>query len=135
MADGGFYIRGYSHRIDTIDCDDSIVGLFIPMTNTEINEQVALKMGWVRKSDRVWEREAGVLRNPSELPDYAHSIEAAWEIVEWLHDNGGKMLWKPYFELGGSGNGWLCRMRMNPHEAADTPSMAICLAFLKLEDK
>lgn len=131
MADGGFYIREYSHRIDTIDCDDSIVGLFIPMTNTEINEQVARKLGW--KAEIVGFVDDPIPGAPCQkvalyqnTPDYAGSIQAAWEI--WDHFNEMATLTKH--------NGkWILSYGRRFSIEADTAPLAICLAFLKLEDK
>ena len=105
-------------------------GWVVVMTDQEINGAVARKLGVNRiiKSSEP----SGILQWVEPVKDYCHSIEAAWEVVEWIHQNGGKLLWKPMFELSHSGNGWLCRMRQEPYEAADTAPMAICLAFLKL---
>lgn len=97
------------------------------MTNQAINEEVARKLGYEPDRGQIFLEGKYVC-----VPNFCESIEAAWGVVEWIHDNGGKMLWKSCFELSQSGNGWLCRLRMAPWEAADTAPMAICLAFLKL---
>ena len=121
------------------------------MTDTALNESVARKLGWeeastfpsVPKNAKTlelcgWQRpnaEEGVdwLSSP---PDYCHSIEAAWEIVEWLVSHGRKCSlhninknWS--FEISSYGN------VENDSESHlnELPSKAICLAFEKLEDK
>lgn len=122
------------------------------MTDQEINEQVARKLGWnklAKLDDSTgylygWKFK-GELANP---PDYCHSIEAAWEILE-----------KKQIALVPTNTGWFATSRDAVLEEgecleiwipsgcatrdhcgclrcaiADTAPMAICLAFLKLED-
>lgn len=98
------------------------------MTPQEINEAVARKLGWSI---------AGVdpanyysQRWIQSVPDYCHSIEAAWEIIASLEAG-----W--LYELStGFGGKHLCRFvhweKGEFEESADTAPMAICLAFLKL---
>lgn len=95
-----------------------------------INEQVARKLGWTITG------ECGGLkafRNFKEtefseqeyIPNYAGSIQAAWEIVEHqkyafsLARDAQYPLWDAWFAGG-------------DHVQADTAPLAICLAFLEL---
>ena len=86
------------------------------MTDTELNESVARKLGWLRTPLNEF------------VPDYCHSIAAAWEIVEKL---------RPNIVLYDLGRKWVvsrsCYEGIGETlgEAATAP-MAICLAFLKL---
>lgn len=111
------------------------------MTNQEINEAVARKLGW---TDLRIEKSAGLrdelvgLKNGfsdaaypfgSTVPPYSTDIEAAWQIVG-LHDGS--------FDVGTNIRGWTCSMQTADHknsvsEIAETAPMAICKAFLKLE--
>lgn len=101
------------------------------MTPQEINEAVVRKLGWdcCYRLDAVgWHRkltpEGNHFHEP--IPDYSTSIAAAWEIVEKLLNEGHGI--RLYGRQGFTVNidGW--------EETADTAPMAICLAFLKLED-
>ncbi len=89
-------------------------------TNQEINEAVALKLGWFEVAE-VWMCPPGSNEIFSKLPDYCTSIAAAWEIVEK----------QEYFKLVYAASSWRCEMG-KIKEYADTAPMAICLAFLKL---
>jgi hypothetical protein len=103
---------------------------FSSVTDQEINEAVALKLGGERRTLPDAELEDGtIIRH---FPDFCHSIAAAWEIIEkvkWYtmwHDDQGFHFWiraneKPEPELAAA--------------YANTAPMAICLAFLKLEEK
>lgn len=107
------------------------------MTNTEINEAVARKLGWTQikcgdthcfgPMSMRWRSVDG--RHFDTFPAYSTSIEAAWEIVESL---------KMDFCLSRNGH-WDCQFGPNGlgqpgliDAVADTAPMAICLAFLKL---
>lgn len=111
------------------------------MTPNEINEMVALKLGWRYHEDLkpiCWQSPHGgsYLRD---FPDYCHSIAAAWEIVENLAKKdltidisftdylGFKARVSIRSENGGA---WTFHAR---GIKADTAPLAICLAFLKLE--
>lgn len=96
------------------------------MTDSEMNEAVARKLG-------VWMD--GALYH--ETPDYCNSIEAAWEIVEFVNKDyrsifidqiqryeNGKMTGKYYWNVGFDG----CECMSD----AATAPRAICEAFLKL---
>ena len=95
------------------------------MTDQEINAAVAKKLGWKQlgpmKHDplNVYLEKNG--QRIEGIPDYCHSIEAAWEIVEryqyWVGPDKEK--WAVTTVLGI----WLAE--------ADTAPMAICLASLK----
>ena len=129
------------------------------LTDREINEAVARKLGWAcndRHCNGDFKHTCGacgkyghgncygdgtgaVQVECDHMPDYCHSIEAAWEIVSrrklifkcefapYLN------LWKASFEAFG----WCCgEERHNPSKdwkgEADTAPMVICLAFLKI---
>ena len=63
------------------------------------------------------------------LPDYCGSIETAWEIVEKMD----------VFVIGKNKKKWLAAKNWENNienlSEADTASMVICLAFLKLEEE
>lgn len=88
------------------------------MTDTEINEAVARKLGVQLKNLKA--------------RDYCHDIEAAWEVVDKIKDT--------YFSVSVSHDNerhlYQCEYSgfNNPpiYATADTAPMAICLAFLKL---
>jgi hypothetical protein len=103
------------------------------MTNQEINEAVARKLGWKSRSQKYketgnwatdWCPSEGHELGCEEPLDYCTSIAAAWEIVEkwdtiqFERTNGGR---------------WILVVDRNEIDAeyADTAPMAICLAFLK----
>lgn len=95
------------------------------MTNQETNEKVAHGLGWHRTSGthNGWFRESHHLEVPT-LPDYATSIEAAWEIIQ--HVRG-------YFALIRKENGqWVCWFDDSSVSCAETAPRAICEAYLKL---
>lgn len=105
------------------------------MTDQEINEAVAVKLGedvrhggiFVQGGD--WGEE---MDESHPIPDYCHSIEAAWEIVEHIKDKGGRL--GLLLEANG---GWRASFKMSPSDYLnghhDTAPMAICKAFLKLD--
>lgn len=106
------------------------------LTHESINEQVARKLGWTSKFYR--DPEPGITewlkdgQSYGDRPsDYAHSIQAAWEI--WEHV-GNNTEWSIAIEYQGREyDCWLS----HPTERqvivhADTAPLAICLAFLKL---
>lgn len=126
------------------------------MTNHEINEAVAKKLGWKElgpiKNPRTFEtrpnlegiipdykRQQFMKANPkggiSEtyaevIPDYVESIQAAWEIVDYLRNKG----WRVIITVEGLNHA--CTIGIWLHEElADTAPLAICLAFLKLPDE
>lgn len=99
-----------------------------------INRAVAEKLGTVKTSfvhDPIDGAPLNQVRVDS-YPDYCHSIEAAWEVVEAWRS-------KVNFELYGQENrhyvAWFkYQDGLEYFGEADTAPMAICLAFLKLED-
>lgn len=105
------------------------------MDDNEINEAVARKLGWTKCEHSTMEKGeivpaiGWIKPNPIKphfhegLPDYCHSIEAAWGIVEAL-DNDFAM-------FKGCNGGWVVNIK-GELTKADTALMAIALAFLKL---
>lgn len=89
------------------------------MTDQEINEAVARKLGWAPVP----------LSIEQVIPDYCHYIEAAWEIVEFMRKNGRD------FNMSVDEGGFAIAWQYDEYIAdADTAPMAICLAFLKLQE-
>lgn len=103
------------------------------MDNNELNEAVAKKLGWELWQGTHWRRQTASSRPDhidheisSFLPDYCHSIEAAWEIVEkFPMQVGGVMRVGTWYEP-------LVAGRTREDLRANTAAMAICKAFLKL---
>ena len=114
------------------------------MTDQEINEAVARELGWKcdghpRKcvddagSDFAYSYfQCSVCEvtpwpecGPHPVPDYCHSIAAAWEVVTKAE------VFKLHFDWRAEGLHWSCWYD-NHLEVSDTAPMAICLAFLKL---
>ncbi len=94
------------------------------MTDQEINEAVARKLGYM--SDKT---------DPRSVTDYCRSIAAAWEVVESLKNHSVTI------RKADALTGWYCNIfswqgypngeKQPEIEAeADTAPMAICLAFL-----
>jgi hypothetical protein len=124
------------------------------VTNHEINEAVARKLGWIdiqpSSNPKIFYGFRGDTDEMQLIPDYCTSIAAAWEIVEKQ-----SMALVPF----SSGRWYATTIDMPETEnecfeiwtqsncatenecscgccvVADTAPMAICLAFLKLEDK
>lgn len=99
-------------------------------TPEEINDAVARKLGWKQAGPMKHDPLNVYLKKDGEriegLPDYCHSIEAAWEVLE---------SWKGHWELhrqNGHFDFILYRRSEQYDGQADTAPMAICLAFLKL---
>lgn len=112
------------------------------MTDQEINEAVARKLGnWCGCGHLVEEHSDGrpFGNGPAvcshgfckceeiKYPDYCHSIEAAWEVVDFLEMRTEM----PEFQLTGGKDLWVCQIRKQAGYG-NTASMAICLALLKL---
>ena len=98
------------------------------MAASEMNEAVAKKLGWLQRSDG-WELPP--MRGLFPLKDYCHSIEAAWEIVDYLKAN--KISFDLNMSMFETDDIWEARMRGPIIWAmAQTAPMAICQAFLKL---
>jgi hypothetical protein len=124
------------------------------MTDQEINEAVARKLGWNLGTFRAtmrYEGPAGISDAEFQewitpegirvggIPDYCHSIAAAWEIVEFLHADELHTI-SIYWHATESVSVQIQRYlgMQNPDHGpsisadAATAPMAICLAFLKL---
>lgn len=108
------------------------------MTPQEINEAVARKLGW-KDNYPVYQIKDPAYRQILSPPDYCGDIRAAWEIVEriQLSEYLVKVIGKRQPEY----TFFACEIRTyKPEEkiivmeSADTAPMAICLAFLKLEE-
>lgn len=84
------------------------------MTPQDINEAVARELGYVSAS-----QVPGIY-----YADYCHSIAAAWEILNRPH---------VYYSIM-SGESVIQAIINNKMAEADTAPMAICLAFLKLQE-
>lgn len=107
------------------------------MTDEEINEAVARKLGWHQPTEGAnWVNFEGKsmpdlgIYDFTYYPDYCHSIQAAWEIVEMTHKNGFTI------RFSVARNTWIAGYGdygddLDPQVEADTAPMAICLAFLK----
>lgn len=119
------------------------------MTDSEINEAVARKLGWTKcehstmENGKIVPAFGWVKPNPIKphyhegLPDYCHSIQAAWEIVEGLASRDDwwvALRYKPRIKIGNGGkwNFIIVDSKNNAQieEIADTAPKAICLAFL-----
>lgn len=101
------------------------------MTDQEIKEAVAKKLGWKHPphSSKHWHNPKDDDELYDEIPDYCNSIEAAWEIVQFL-GNGKWLIFNP-----ANTNTWVAAITDLPNSSdaeAKTAPMAICLAFLKL---
>lgn len=112
------------------------------MTDQEINEAVAKKLGWriTKVSDMVdplGSRFFHSLKGQSlDLPNYCHSIEAAWGIVEYLHAKGKsiELQHSPWTKtIADEKEFYSVRFDENDMPvSAETAPKAICLAFLEL---
>lgn len=102
------------------------------MTNQEINEQVARKLGFTCNCECHEKMTYACVcgyrnRCKNRIPNYTGSIQAAWEIVEHqkyafsLARDAQYPLWDAWFAGG-------------DHVQADTAPLAIALCFLKLKD-
>lgn len=92
------------------------------MTDQEINETVARRLGKGHIQDG-WEKVCVI-------PDYCHSIAAAWEIVEYCTENDIAVILD--IRDGGSYCNFSGDEVGDNIAEADTAPMSICLAFLKL---
>jgi hypothetical protein len=109
------------------------------ITDQEINEAVARKLGWTFCKHPTLENgkiigAMGAVRPNGRphfhemYPDYCHSIAAAWEIVEHLQDDLNVDFG---FQRRSDRSFWRVLMG-EVLQDADTAPMAICKAFLKL---
>lgn len=100
-----------------------------PMTNQEINEAVARRLGWeeLHPNHGLLSKKIGANQYVSgPIPNYCTDIAAAWEIVE-KNPKYFSVSWDDDAEKWNAG--WF-----EIEALADTPAMATCLAFLKLEE-
>lgn len=114
------------------------------MENAEINEAVARKLGWAidKTSDFLpWYGKPGGRPESSmirDLPDYCHSIDAAWEVVEfWLTS---EIRFRTFEMKKNNASHWYIQFTQENDghiydSVADTAPMAICRAFLKVGEK
>ena len=107
------------------------------MTDQEINEACARKLGikakfiFNKRHEWVYFKDG----NYHKLKDYCHSIEMAWEVVEFVktkywfqldnHQDREHDLWTAEFYDVDDG-------QIESDDSANTAPMAICKAFLKL---
>lgn len=111
------------------------------MTDHELNEAVARKLGWEleRHPNAItpyWIRGQETV-DLEDLPDYCHSIEAAWEVVEHLHKleyHVELIAWPMETRKAYSCD--ITELGVDKHNfcETDTAPMAICLAYLKLHE-
>jgi len=114
------------------------------MTDREINEAVARKLGWtitktIDLSPWYWRPNCPPEGNGvRELPAYSTSIEAAWEIVEKISNDGLAFRLERDFEMDFY-RVEMCHVAGHAVKCgwtdADIAPLAICLAFLKLKDE
>lgn len=98
------------------------------MTDQELNEAVARKLG-VPYKPCLPDCHVGDMGECDHTSNYCHSIEAAWEVVEYMAEKHLVRVGKQPVGL------WFCTLDYEPNDkgAADTAPMAICKSFLKLE--
>lgn len=108
------------------------------MTDTELNEAVARKMGWTLILDGVPHWICPHCPNAHIFnPDFCHDIKAAWEVVEKYkeieHEKETLFFQMAYLDADKWDAGWYRYQDCGiVTQSADTAPMAICLAFLKL---
>lgn len=121
-------------------------------TDAEINTAVARKLGWIKTRGPVGIEVPGIKRSfatyfirktntgkgigqemITSIPDYCHSIAAAWVVVEFI-----EVQYNEYSitvrKLFISTHGKYSARIANAFAIAETAPMAICLAFLKLHE-
>ncbi len=97
------------------------------MTDTELNEAVARKLEYQCIYYDPIEKRLRQGQFGLNVPDFCADIAAAWEMVEKY--NGDVIVMRQQ-------NKWVCDFIQDQRkEWADTAPRAICLAFLKLEEK
>ena len=103
------------------------------VTNQEINEAVARKLGVYPSNETIaWAKSqvTGAGEFKITIADYCTDIRAAWEIIPigiWNIIETNSKKWRA--------SCWMSKTKKWYWAEADTAPMAICLAFLKLEDK
>lgn len=100
------------------------------LSNKEINEAVARKLGWeapCKGHILSWYREGD---DRIDIPNYCTDITAAWEIVENIKDRDIRFSIEI---IAGQARCDIVTMdEISIVGRAETPEMAICLAFFKL---
>lgn len=115
----------------------------LPLTPQEINEKVAVKLGWRQSSLLGWISPSTHYRTPDDVicqkqnpPDYSGSIEAAWKVVDYLKNemfsveifSKSSSDWHVYFDY------WIKEPKLNAYNAGEFLPLVICLAFLALKE-
>ena len=95
------------------------------MTNQEINEAVARKLGW-KLVGQTWYPPNQATSDLMECPTFCTSIAAAWELVDTRHLSGVMRIGLGWRAIGNNGATVASDLQ------ADTAPMAIALCFLKL---
>lgn len=119
------------------------------MTDQEMNEAVARKLGWqqCQRGEAIgWHRKLTPEGNHfhERLPGYINEIESAWEIVDWFNTQFAYVELEhfSYEEVDHPVTGWRLKLsegwnNKTQHEnrleaEAESAPKAICEAFLKL---
>lgn len=97
------------------------------LTNQEINEAVAQKLGYMHCADDLWAKGDC---DPDVVPDFCGDIAYAWEVLAKVESDGSNISLQ--HRRDAIRDGWSCVIDEALADA-DTAPMAICLAFLKLE--
>lgn len=103
------------------------------MTDQEINKAVARKLGLTENHDGKWIIPGTGVWTISNVPDFCHSIAAAWEVVEKMQK---QFDYVEVIHAKTEPGPWSCGARNSTiwkvWQSAHTAPMAICLAFLNL---
>jgi hypothetical protein len=107
------------------------------MTNEEINEAVARKLGWTYHEDLepVWWQAPARGCYLNEVYSYSTDIAAAWEIVERLRSEEYfvDILCTPFLSRCSVSRSQTGALSLEDAGTGQTP-LAICLAYLKLKE-
>lgn len=103
------------------------LGSTLELSDQEINEAVARKLGNFKDGWYSYINN-GIGISANEPPDYCHDIKAAWEIMLYVDKNGSN------FDVGTNQHAWYVKSNGQTVCESNTAPMAICLAFLKLDD-
>lgn len=113
------------------------------MTDSELNEAVARKLGWIEDiafgktigwintNTRREDSNSVMMKGQTRLPNFATSIEAAWGIIEHLRSKDFGV------SISDEGEEWCCHIDGEEQwwEVADKPiAKAIAMAFLQIDD-
>lgn len=111
------------------------------MTNQELDEAVARKLGWEKNktlpditgiggpNNARWYKD-GIISSTDAPPPYSTDIKAAWEILAALDGS---------YSVGTCLGGFYCQLQTGDHKqnskaVAETAELAICKAFLAMEE-